>query len=59
MTTIKVSNNIQDLTGEGAEILTDQAGNPIAEFFNGNFTVAASKGNLDITIPMIEIKEAA
>lgn len=34
---IGVSNNVQDLTGKGQEILTDKLDNPIAEFIDGNF----------------------
>jgi hypothetical protein len=40
MNTIRVSNNIQDLTGFGEEALTDKDGNVIAKFFNGNFEKA-------------------
>lgn len=32
---IKVSNDIKDLTGYGVEMLTDEYGNIIAEFYYG------------------------
>lgn len=34
---VKVSGNIQDLTGEGLEYLIDQEKQVIGKFFNGNF----------------------
>ncbi len=36
---IIASNNIQDLTGVGYELLLDQHGDVIAMFYNGNMTV--------------------
>lgn len=36
---------IDQLTGEGTEFLVDANGEPIAEFYNGNFVYALPAGN--------------
>lgn len=42
----KASSNIQDLTGNGLEFLTDDSGEWIrAEFYNGEFIRAAEKAD--------------
>jgi len=53
--TIKVFDNIQEMTGCGAEYLTDRCGNVLAEFYNGflvNKTLVRGNDNentLDLT----------
>lgn len=47
--TIKASNNISDLIGEGIEILTDNEGNPLAQFYDGNFMTEWPSGNTEDT----------
>lgn len=42
-----LSNDVKQLTGKGMEILTDKEGNPIAEFFNGNFVQALQSPNAE------------
>lgn len=48
--TIRISDSVLDLTGQGIEYLTDSEGNPIAEFYDGNFIRPVSAGNNEVTI---------
>lgn len=48
---IKVSTNIQDLTGEGLEYLVRADGTVAAKFFNGNVMPPLPPGNQEVTIP--------
>lgn len=47
---IIISNDIKNLTGQGIEYLTDQSGEVIAEFYDGNMTQANPTGNNEKTL---------
>lgn len=51
MDTIRISSDIQQLTGEGEEYLVDKTGeNVLAVFYNGNFIRPLPGGNSEITL---------
>lgn len=47
---VKVSDQIEALTGEGLEYLTDSEGNVIAKFIDGNLFNAKVVGNTEVTV---------
>jgi len=47
---VKLSDKIQDLSGQGEEWLLDNRGNVIGKFFDGNLVQAISIGNNEVTI---------
>lgn len=47
---VKVSDQIEALTGEGLEYLTDSDGNVIAKFIDGNLFNAKVVGNTEVTV---------
>lgn len=49
---IRMSRNIQDLTGEGTELLLDQDDNVLAEFYDGNIVHKQPLGNTSDTLSL-------